>query len=312
MEHTLNIDAILARHLADELLTNEERQALQAYIADNGDEYRQLVNTMSRLDKERRTIDVDMAAAWKKVEQQLIEDVRPALTFRLRPLLMIAASLLLLVGVGLYSYLMRPDELMLANITQQPETYRLPDGSKLLLYPHATLTYRASESKAERKAELQGKAFFDVVHNGQTFTVEAGKLRVDVLGTSFDVDATLAGREQVKVVTGRVLVATDNQQTVLTRGQRVKLNNGHLEKTSGMGDSRKAVFTFKDTPIRKAIRKIEHAMDIKIELAPGLDDNNRITTQINGAEPSEMVRELSMLCNCRYDSVSPIHYRLHP
>lgn len=312
MEHSLNIDEILARHWAGEALDAAEQQVLEAYMADNGDEYRRLDDIMARLDKAERHIHVDTIAAWHKIEGRLRPESRPALRFKLSPLWMAAAMLLLIVGFGFYRQLTDVPTLNLANNTAETKEYRLPDGSTLKLYPNATLAYTVSERKAERTVELTGKAFFDVTHNGQSFTVNAGQLQVEVLGTSFAVDATHEGREQVSVSTGRVLVKTKDEETVLTRGQRVNVSQGHMKKDSAGADAQQAVFVFKDTPIKTAIDKIEKAMDIKIEMAPELDNNNRITTQIKSTDPSEVIRELTLLCNCRYDSISPIHYKLRP
>ena len=310
MEHT-NIDAILARHLAAEPLTEEQRQTLEAYIDANGTEYRRLVDAMERLDREGRDIQVDTATAWQKVESRLAESPHKARAVRLRALWVAAAALLLLVGFGFYSLFGEAPAQTFANHSHRTEQLRLPDGTTVRLHPQATLAYRASDRKAERRVELTGRAFFDVSHDGRSFTVTAGEMRVEVLGTSFSVDARLKGNERVSVKTGRVLVTAAGQKAVLTRGQQASLNHGTLRKSADRAETLQPVFVFKDTPIREAVDRMAREMDIRIELDPQLDDGNRITTQLRSANPTEAIREIALLCNCRYDSVSPIHYRIY-
>ncbi|MEM1349888.1 MAG: FecR domain-containing protein [Myxococcota bacterium] len=67
----------------------------------------------------------------------------------------------------------------------------------------------------------RGKARFDVVPNPKrTFEVRAGDVRVEVLGTSFDVTYEV-GRVSVDVAHGRVRVVAPDEEYVLTAGERV-------------------------------------------------------------------------------------------
>ena len=104
----------------------------------------------------------------------------------------IAASLLLMVGM----YVLWPSKIspppLLAYSTHYGETrsFSLPDGSKVVLNANSKLTWDATwEVSGRRDVILEGEAFFDVVKRDDKmpFTVNTKQIKVNVLGTSFNV-----------------------------------------------------------------------------------------------------------------------------
>jgi hypothetical protein len=66
----------------------------------------------------------------------------------------------------------------------------LPDGSKVWLNAASSITYPTAFIGNERKVTIKGEAYFEVAHNpDKPFKVEAGNREIQVLGTSFDVNA---------------------------------------------------------------------------------------------------------------------------
>jgi sigma factor regulatory protein, fecR/pupR family len=131
------------------------------------------------------------------------------------------------------------------------------------------------------------------------------------LGTSFKVDATLQDTESVAVATGRVRVSTNSQAVTLTKGESVVHKNGKLiAKKQGNAQTEVKEFVFNNTPLATAIKEIEQGMDVQIETEKNLL-KNRITTKLHTNNPEKVVAELAMLCNCKYETLSSIHYRLH-
>ena len=64
----------------------------------------------------------------------------------------------------------------------------LPDGSVVWLNSESSLRYPTRFSGKRREVELQGQGFFEVERDEQMpFEVKSGDLRVEVLGTSFDI-----------------------------------------------------------------------------------------------------------------------------
>ena len=311
MKNLIEIDEILGKYFAGEPLAEREKMALMAYQNANRAEFDILQNTMVQVETAPIN-EFDAEAAWKKIENQLSESTtQRARTLSLRQVFSIAASLLLLIGIGIFAYqqFINAATAQFANNSTIENTVTLPDGSNVTLAPKASLTFK--EQGGKRLAALEGQAFFDVKHGENTFAVEAGNLKVEVLGTSFTVNAEQEGAESVAVATGRVRVTADSQAVTLTKGETAVHKNGKLiaQKQNNTKDDIKE-FVFNNTPLETAIKEIEKGMDVRIEMGKGLVDN-RITTKLRTKSPEEAVAELAMLCNCQYEIVSSIHFRMH-
>lgn len=64
----------------------------------------------------------------------------------------------------------------------------LPDSTRVWLNAHSKLIYPVSFGKGNRQVELNGEAYFDVVHNEkQPFIVKTRQMDIQVLGTEFNV-----------------------------------------------------------------------------------------------------------------------------
>lgn len=311
MKNLIEIDEILGKYFAGEPLAEREKSALMAYQNANRAEFDILQNTMVQVET-APTNEFDAEVAWKKIENQLSESTtQRARTLPLRQVFSIAASLLLLIGIGIFAYqqFINAATAQFANNSTIENTVTLPDGSSVTLAPRASLTFKEQDGK--RLAALEGQAFFDVKHGENTFAVEAGNLKVEVLGTSFTVNAKQKGAESVAVATGRVRVTADSQVVTLTKGETAVHKNGKLiakKQNNTKGDIKE--FVFNNTPLETAIKEIEKGMDVRIEMGKGLVDN-RITTKLRTKSPEEAVAELAMLCNCQYEIVSSIHFRMH-
>ena len=93
------------------------------------------------------------------------------------------------------------------NATGRPQTFALPDGSRMKLYAHSSLCYTDSFGIARRDGWLDGEADFSVKRSEtHPFTIYSGVLATTALGTSFGVKAYKTGDVAVKLYTGRVMV----------------------------------------------------------------------------------------------------------
>ncbi|GAB6959414.1 FecR domain-containing protein [Prevotella aurantiaca JCM 15754] len=312
MKNLIEIDEILGKYFANEPLAEGEKRALMAYKDANRAEFDMLKSIMAQAET-TKNMEYDVETAWNKIENHLTDATTQYNTrvLTLRRIFNIAASLLLLIGIGTlaYHYLNGAEIATYANNTPTENTVTLPDGSSVTLSPQASLTFKEEDGK--RLAELEGQAFFDVEHGEKTFAVEAGALKVEVLGTSFTVNAEEQGAESVAVATGRVRVSANSQVVTLTQGEAAVNENGKLiasKQKKKAGEVRE--FVFNNTPLATAIKEIEKGMDVRIEMEKGLS-NNRITTKLRTESPEEAVAELAILCNCQYEAVSSIHFKMH-
>jgi len=83
----------------------------------------------------------------------------------------------------------------------------LPDGSLAVLNANSQLTFPRDFSEATRNIQLAGEAYFDVVKDSlKPFIVDAGRIAVEVLGTSFNIKSGSVDQAEVALVEGSVKV----------------------------------------------------------------------------------------------------------
>ncbi|HEY0176676.1 MAG TPA: FecR family protein, partial [Pedobacter sp.] len=124
----------------------------------------------------------------------------------------IAAALLISLSIGYLSLnkdLFKTDPVYFARqITKAGEQkiITLTDGSRIILNNASKLTYPSVFSRNKREVYLSGEAFFDVKHDSsRPFLVHASHLKVQVLGTSFNIKSYQADHHTtVSVATGKV------------------------------------------------------------------------------------------------------------
>jgi transmembrane sensor len=132
-----------------------------------------------------------------------------------------AASIALLLGVGLWWGWLQSSYQTVTTAYAEWRTVQLPDGSEVRLNANSQLRYASGWKAGEaREVWLAGEAFFEVEKDpqGASFTVHAGDLGVEVLGTAFNVNRS---REKTEVF--------------LQEG-KVKLDLGVEEKMMSPGD----------------------------------------------------------------------------
>ncbi|QIL76865.1 FecR family protein [Hymenobacter sp. HDW8] len=238
---------LLAKHLAGEASASEQ-QELHAWVTATP-EHLQLLTAAVRAWERGGTAaeefsEADVEPAWQRF--RIAADLAPAAPIQgaipagkvvplwpaARPWLPVAAAVLLLVGVWsvLRIFLLnnRQEEMVTVTAGAQRQQTTLPDGSKVWVNRHSTLSYAVNFNQTARVVQLQGEAFFEVKKDqGRPFTVLANETRTQVLGTSFNVRAYGAEDSvEVAVVTGRVAFSpvrrlpTGSDSVLLTAGLR--------------------------------------------------------------------------------------------
>lgn len=320
MNSKTDINELLAKHFANERLTASQQEELNEWISAHRDEYRRLQKLIGASVGKPQGISFDAEQAWQKVEAQLEERSQKVIPFRRKMLFWtsMAASLLIVLAVSVFYFSSASDEEMVryANVGRTEQHCLLPDSSEVILYPEAVVTYQHTDKG--RLARLEGKAFFQVKRkiHGVPFKVETNLLKVEVLGTSFLVDATSKKQAAVFVKSGKVRVKTDESGAVLEANEKAEWKDGRLEV--GIIEDPQALFgeapvvlVFSATPLPDVVRDIEKKTGVRIELEAGLE-KNLITTRIESESAQDMVEELAFLCGCKYKTLTEgKHYRLY-
>lgn len=159
----------------------------------------------------------------------------------------------------------------------QIQEVKLSEGSKVTVNSNSRLTYPKKFQQDKRVVTLDGEAFFEVAKDPERpFIINAGKIRVEVLGTSFNVKA-YENLEQVEVVvsTGKVAVYSLNkpdEKVVLVKGQKAIFYKSSTKIEASLNEDinfaawKTKEIIFEDTPMPEVIRIINeiYKSDLKL------------------------------------------------
>lgn len=326
MKHTEDyINELLAKYISGEKLEEQEKSDIQEWIASHTHEYNRLVKLISP--KKAPTFDTEKA--WKNIESHIdnssrnntktIYNINRRKKSFSMPIFYAAASIIviLVISISLFMNNQNRMEQLYANDSGIKKTFFLPDSSSVTLYPNSYLSYKTEGTNSPREASLNGKAFFNVRKmNGRAFKVQSENILVEVLGTSFIVDATKTNNSSVYVKTGIVSVESKNNKVIIKANQKAELSHdtlkaGKIDNPYEVFEEQPKVLSFTNTGIMEVTKKIEQAIGIKIEVDKKLQDN-KITSKINTSDPESIVNELAFLCNCKLEEIEKgKHYRLY-
>lgn len=128
-----------------------------------------------------------------------------------------AAAVLLIAFLGANLYMQLDKDAIEMNIVEVPNGERasvtLSDGTKVWLNSQSRLTYPAKFANGQRSVKLEGEGYFEVTHNKKApFYVQSNLIRVQVLGTKFNVKAYPDEPSLVTLTEGKVEVTTNNNE----------------------------------------------------------------------------------------------------
>ncbi len=227
--------------------------------------------------------DFDSNTAWNKVLEKISSasetPIVQLVPKRSRAFFRIAAAVAVLAGIAGIIALLKNDHQPVFAFQSFNEvvTDSLSDGSIATLNKNTQLEFSVNEKSKERKAKINGEAFFRIKHDERmTFVIDAGDVFVKDIGTEFNLYA-VKGNDTVRVdVTEGIVEAYDlkGESLVLNAGERgiYLRSKGHFVKESLEEDHNSASyadkkFVFHGTRLSKAIQKINKVYDTQIVLA---------------------------------------------
>ncbi|MDO4703032.1 FecR family protein [Tannerella sp.] len=172
---------------------------------------------------------------------------------------------------------------------------RLSDGTIIYLNSGSTLVYPPCFTVNRREVYLDGEAYFDVSKDeDQVFVVKTLYRSVEVLGTQFNVavDRELQSFETV-LVNGSVMIKGDETDETLVPNQYYSFSNEtKIEHIQSVDVAYYIAWTenkllFKKETLYKAIRKLEKAYNIRIELVDDQYLNYQVSGQLNLRDSAE-------------------------
>jgi transmembrane sensor len=278
--HSYYLD-LTSRYLSGNASDQEVRELEEWVLADPDNK-----QTFMAFKKAWILTGVDQAAAiphtdqvWKETAAQLFEpakEVKLQARVSRRRWMGIAAAVAVMALVVTVIFL-RPWEspsLMASATENTSELLELSDGSEVVLNRSSSLSYQLDRKASQRRVELTGDAFFDVKHDEQrAFIIATQELEIEVLGTSFYVDAR-EGQPQVQVMveSGRVAVRTSDQEQILEAKQTAVFTRAtrQLEKITTRDENFLALKTktliFEETPLPEVIFALNRYYHTAIQL----------------------------------------------
>lgn len=232
-----------------------------------------------------------------RLYQNLERKIRVPLYIRLRThWAQIAACLLLVLSIGmsalLYTQHHELQQLTSRNVVirsgESPSSVTLPDGTKVKLNTHSSLTYQQDFGRENRCVELSGEGYFNVKRDeSKQFVVQTGFINITVLGTSFNVYA-YEDKDflEMALVKGSVRVNTVRPpyKSLHARPNEKITYNKHtgqltLETTSNRAETAwtKDTLTFRHAPLREVFRSLERKFGVTIRTSDTLFANDAYT-----------------------------------
>jgi len=152
-------------------------------------------------------------------------------------------------------------------------TITLSDGTRVWLNADSKLEYPVSFSSI-RNVKLEGEAYFEVAHDKHSpFVVYSRNIKVQVLGTKFNVNSYDPEHVFVTLAEGKVSVSSPYESNILLPGDQAEIST-----TQALSDVKKVnvniytswvtgTFEFNDTPMEDIVTQLSLWYNVNITFA---------------------------------------------
>lgn len=247
-------------------------------MKEENEHFGEKINFYSRLNPKFLKTKDDV---WEDIESRMEEPVLSEDVYKLpiniRYNYAIAAFAIILLGVGLFMRLYTVEFQTTKGMHSQ---VILPDGSTVNLNASSELSYHPYWWRFERDVEIKGEGFFKV-KKGESFTVQSGKVKTTVLGTSFNV-LYRNNKVEVSCVTGLVQVENDKNRVLLNPYDMVVSNESEQLIKAKFEDVKNITawidneFYYKGVSFQKVLNDIQLQFNVDIAIDINVDSKKLI------------------------------------
>jgi transmembrane sensor len=186
----------------------------------------------------------------------------------------------------------------------------LPDGSKVWLNAASSIKFPAAFTGSTRQVEIAGEVYMEIAKNAkQPFIVKTNGTEVQVLGTSFNINA-YSDEEAIKttLIEGSVKVVKENSEAILKPGEQAVISNSAASKiqkilveTDEVLAWKNGDFDFGHSDIRSIMRQLSRWYDIDVVYEGQMPERS-----FSGS----MQRNMNLSAALRVLERSNIHFRM--
>lgn len=181
----------------------------------------------------------------------------------------------------------------------------LTDGTKVWLNAASRIVFPTAFGEKERKVTIDGEAYFEVARNtAKPFKVNAGSTDVEVLGTSFNINAYKDEHDtRTTLLDGSVKIYGANANVVLKPGQQA-ITDQQLKVESDVNTDqviawKNGLFYFNSTGIATVMQQLSRWYDIDVRYegrVPDIRITGKMDKGLNLNEIMEFLTKMEVKC----------------
>ena len=182
----------------------------------------------------------------------------------------------------------------------------LSDGTKIHLNSNSEITYPDVFGDSTRTIFLKGEAFLEVEKENRPFIVELVNSKIEVLGTSFNVNQSIDNHVEIALLEGKVKVndKIGNQVMLAPQEMLVMNNNGEFFKSSF--DSLEVIgwkdnyLIFNDDDFQTVESKLKNWFGIEIKFNGTVKKNWKYTGKFHNESLENVLKGIELTSDLRF------------
>jgi ferric-dicitrate binding protein FerR (iron transport regulator) len=279
--------------------------------------------------KYNKEVQPDVDAAWNRFQQRLSQEVKSepktqtkVISIWKKPLSWAAVLLALVGSLFIIQNLdsKSTDKIQIVTSDNEIQEISLPDGSTVWLNENSSLEYPSIFNENSRSVQLTGEAFFDVAKNPSApFTVQTPKIKVEVLGTSFNVDShSEADKIEVEVASGKVKVQpnSSDKYVELLKGDKAVFDllqkslarlTGKATNTGGWKDK---TLVFRDVEMAEILKEVSKLYNVEFEFKDSAIIHCSFDTDFHNEDLSTILKTFEVAFGCEIKTTGKSDYKV--
>lgn len=307
---------LLIRYVNNEA-TEQEIETVQAWLEERTENKLILKQLQAKQAQATEPVKDDVVQnEWTKLLDRMFEEPgsKKKGINKLYTITGIAATVLLacfLGWFGMRNNTKTSSPVLVKSLTERREVI-LPDGSEVFLAPNSSLQISGVFNADKREVTLTGEAFFNVKHDTKkSFIITTSNhLKVNVLGTSFNVYSRKGANEQVKVATGLVGVVAGNGTTLLKAGEQLQYALTTKAVTKSRVDLRDAqslqngTLYFNNSSIAQVAEKLHRYYNVDVQVAQSAAKHGAFTGEMKDYGITQVLDGIGFATGIKYKFIN--------